>query len=191
MAELDFTPLGLDAQWPSRLWLDFLEGPTAGPFLGADLGHANDTAALYVCTYPRARFDAAFAGRTDADDPLREIAFTVTHQLINRVLAGSHDTGDGRSALMSSLVEYAKDQAAAYETWESARWRLDGLEIPARLIELSGWQSGFAVLDKEYVAVHCLGTDLRDITLSPVLDPAAYDFTFEDVTLPAVPPTAP
>lgn len=45
--------------------------------------------------------------------------------------------------------------------------------------------------DKEYVAVHCLGTDLRDITLSPVLDPAGYDFTFDDVTLPAVPPTAP
>jgi len=193
MAELDFIPWGLDVQWPSRLWLDFLEGPAAGPFWGVDLGHANDAAALYVCTYPRARFDAAMAGRAGVDDQLREIAFTVTHQLINRVLAGSRVTGDEHAALRSRLRQHAKEQAAAYETWESARWQIaagesTSREIPARLIELSGWQSGFAVLDEEYVAVHCLGADPRDITLSQVLDPAAYDFTFDDVKHPSTPP---
>ena len=69
---VDFTPWGLEATWPSRRWLELVDGRRDGPPKGVWLGHASESAMVLVCTYPRPRFDAEMPG-TGAD-LVRELA---------------------------------------------------------------------------------------------------------------------
>ncbi len=52
-AAIDFAPWGLDADWPSRCWLEPIYGRRrrARP-QGVRLGHASDAAMVLTCTLP-------------------------------------------------------------------------------------------------------------------------------------------
>jgi hypothetical protein len=159
------------------------------------LGHASESAVLYVCTYPRSRFDTVMT--QTGDSPLREVACAVTHQMVNRVLTQAGVTGPQRDSLRRVAVHYAENRAAAYQSWQTAGWHVitaepAGGEIPARITSLAGWQSGFAATADSYIAAHGYGTTLDDISLRPVLDSAVYGFAFVDAVLPQnVPPSVP
>jgi hypothetical protein len=81
---IDFTPMGLDADWPARRWLELINGRHDKPARGVRLGHANDSAMVLTCTYPRARFDDEVSAT--GSDPVREIAHETTYSQINLVL---------------------------------------------------------------------------------------------------------
>lgn len=117
---IDFVPWGLDATWPSRRWIELVDGRRDGPPKGARLGHASESALVLVCTYPRPRFDAEMPG-TGAD-LVRELAFESTFALINFAL---HQIKGGErrpEGLVGSLVSYANQQADRYPDWGTAYW---------------------------------------------------------------------
>ena len=117
---VDFTPWGLEATWPSRRWLELVDGRRDGPPKGVWLGHASESAMVLVCTYPRARFDAEMPG-TGADH-VRELAFEATFALINFALHQVKVPGRRPEGLVGSLVSYASLQADRYQDWGTAHW---------------------------------------------------------------------
>jgi hypothetical protein len=119
-AAIDFVPWGLEAAWPSRRWLEPVDGRRDGPPRGVRLGHASDSALVLVCTYPRARFDAEMPG-TGAD-LARELAFEATFALINFALHQIRVPGRRPEGLVGSLVSYANQQADRYLDWGTTHW---------------------------------------------------------------------
>lgn len=184
---VDFVPEGLDGRWPSR-WLDFLEGPSTGPFYGVFLGHASTSATIYVCTYPRSRFEAEMTPPTDGD-PLRELAFNSVHHMINRVIAQVGLAGTQRDSLTRLLTQYSNSRATEYQAWGTVKWHVTTAEsaaeeIDARTTSLADWQAGFAVAGDIYVSVASYGIALDNISLVPVFDSTVYGFSFDDARLP-------
>ncbi len=179
---LDFVPYGAAGSLPSaHRWLEFLEGPSAGPPTGIMLGHASESALLFVSTYPRSRFDAAMAP-DDKKRQLQEVAFSVTHRLINCVLVELALHGDERSRLIRSLARFADEQAVNYRGWSSDRWQLKMTDeqsetADAFVISLAGWQARFTAAHPYlYIAAHAYGADLAELALSPVTETSAYNF---------------
>src|SRR6202050_168676 len=121
MPKIEFTPQGLDAQWPARRWLDFLDGPATGPPTGVWLGYADESASLYVETYPQPRFEAAMVRR--GDDPFREVALTATFQQINRILFQFRHRKTRRDDFVQHLKQYAEERAHEYPAWHRAQWQ--------------------------------------------------------------------
>jgi hypothetical protein len=187
-AAIDFVPWGLEAAWPSRRWQELVDGRRDGPRRGVRavrLGHANDSAMVLVCTYPRARFDAEMPG-TGAD-LVRELAFETTFALINLVLHQVKVPGRRPDGLVGSLVSYASLQADRYQDWGTTLWgmgheyagrRTDG--AVARTTALGGWRSGFSLADRDaYIVVHACGASLDQLLLTPVTDPSSYGLAAE------------
>jgi len=137
-AAIDFVPWGLEATWPSRRWLEPVDGRRDGPPRGVRLGHASDSALLLVCTYPRARFDAEMPG-TGAD-LVRELAFEATFALINFALHQIKVPGGRPAGLVGSLVSYASQQADRYLDWDTTHWGMD----PAGQAGAAAWPGQLA-----------------------------------------------
>ena len=191
MPAIDFIPMGIDAQWPSRRWLDFLEGPAAGPFWGIVLGYSSESVALYVGTHPRSRFDNEMA--RPGDDPVREIAFSAAHQMINRVLAGVDITGGKRSRLVTLLTQYSVKRAEEHQAWKTIRWSLPLAslatgEVRAKVTSLAGWNASFSLVGDRYITAVSYGIPLDDLAFTQVSDPVLYGFTLEDAELPVTIP---
>ncbi|MBO0833720.1 MAG: hypothetical protein J2P28_09095 [Actinobacteria bacterium] len=167
---IDFTPWGLDAEWPARRWIEPINGRPDEPIKGVRLGHADDSAMVLTCTYPRARFDAEVTAR--GLDPVREIAFETTYAQVNLALHQIRKPGERPEGLIGSLVDHASQEADRYSNWPAARWG----KHHARTIRLTVWQSGLSATDREaYVIVHACGFPLNDVRLTPVDDLSGYD----------------
>ena len=80
----DFTAWGLAADWPALRWIEPIHGRRGQPVRGVRLGHADDSAMVLTCTYPRARFDSE--AMACGFDPVREIAFETTYTQVNLAL---------------------------------------------------------------------------------------------------------
>src|SRR5271166_4586163 len=132
-AGIDFIPWGLDADWPSRRWLEPIHGRHGEAVRGVRLGHASTSAMVLTCTYPRNRFGEP-AAATQAE-PVREIAFETTYAQINLALHQINAPGDRPDGLIGSLVKYASQQADRYEEWHAALW---GSEAAATT-KLASW----------------------------------------------------
>jgi hypothetical protein len=188
MPQIDFTLQGLDAQWPSRRWLDFLDGPASGPPTGAWLGNADESASVYIGTYPRARFDNRMVDR--GDDPLREVALSVTFQQINRILFQLRSRKSRRAGLIEALKQYAEDRAYEYPAWRTVQWQVTGTkdqaggQLQAYRTTLAGWESGFAAMAGSYVAAQAYGMTLDNLRIKPVLDSSAYGFSLDNAQMP-------
>lgn len=164
-----FVPLGLDADWPARRWLEAIHGRRHEPAHGARLGHASDSAMVLTCTFPRARFKEIYAS---GSDPVRELAFETTYAQINLALHQIKGTGERPDGLIGSLVRYANQQANRYRDWPTALWET---EAAASTTALASWQSGFSVdYPDVYVIVHACGIGLDQISLAPVEDLSRY-----------------
>jgi hypothetical protein len=178
----DFVPWGLDADWPSRRWLEPLCGRRDESVRGVRLGHASDTAMVLTCTYPRARFD----DEVDAanSDPVRELAFETTYTQINLALHQIRAPGARPDGLVGSLVRYASQQADRYRDWPGADW---GGEA-ASTTGLASWQSGFSLAYPEvYVIVHACGTGIDQLRLIPVgADVPGYDLSQDPLEIGAM-----
>lgn len=169
---IDFTALGLAADWPSLRWIETLYGRRGHPALGVRLGHAGASAMVLISSYPRARLDeeAAACGF----DPLREIAFETTYTQVNLVLHQITDHAARPDGLIGSLVGLARQQADRYREWSVTRW--SGKE--ARTVGLASWQSGFSAAWPEfYVTVHACGVGIDDIELTDAGDLSDYEFS--------------
>src|SRR5271169_5268562 len=81
---IDFVPWGLDADWPSRRWIEPIPGRRADRSKGVRLGHASNSAMVLTCTLPRDHFDAEL--NSAGADRVREIAFETTYAQINLAL---------------------------------------------------------------------------------------------------------
>src|ERR1700753_2094770 len=112
---IDFVPFGLDADWPSRRWMEPVSGRRDQRLRGVRLGHASSSAMVLVCTYPRDRFDGEVLAT--AADPVREIAFETTYAQINLALHQIRSPGARPEGLIGSLVRYAGQQADRYREW--------------------------------------------------------------------------
>jgi hypothetical protein len=187
-AAIDFVPWGLEAAWPSRRWLEPVDGRRDGPPRGVRLGHASDSALVLVCTYPRFRFDAEMPG-TGAD-LVRELAFETTFALINFALHQIKEPGGRPAGLVGSLVSYANQQADRYLDWGTTYWGMASNGPPgpaawpgqavARTIGLGGWRSGFSIANADaYIVVHACGVSLDHLLLTPATDPSAYGLEAE------------
>ena len=187
MPKINFTLQGLDAQWPSRRWLDLLDGPAVGPPTGVWLGNASESASLYIGTYPRTRFDPRMVD--EGDDPLNEIALSVTFQQINRILFQLRLRRDGRAGLVRALKRYAEERAHEYRVWRLAEWQATSAQdqtsrhLRAHVTTLAGWESGFATTECSYIAAHAYGMTLDNLRITPVLDSSAYGFNAESVQM--------
>jgi hypothetical protein len=167
---IDFIPWGLDASWPTRCWLEPIFGRRNEPPRGLRLAHASDTAMVLVCTHPRARFDVEIASA--GADPIRELAYETTFTLINLVLHQIRVPGERPEGLVSSLMQFATQQANRHREWATTHW---GLEA-ASIIGLAGWQSGYTLAYPEsYVIVHACGIDNDTIRLQQVRDFSPYE----------------
>jgi hypothetical protein len=162
---IDFVPSGLDADWPSRRWVEPIYGRGGELVKGVRLGHASDSAMVLTCTFPRAQFedeDSALGA-----DPAREVAFETTYAQINLALHQIRTPGARPDGLIGSLVRYASQQADRYRDWPGTHW---GAE-PARTTRLASWQSGFSVAYPEvYVIVHACGVGIDRLRLKAVGD---------------------
>lgn len=162
---IDFVPWGLDADWPSRRWLEPVHGRRADLARGVRLGHAGDSAMVLTCTFPRARFDEQY--RASGTDPIREIAFETTYAQINMALHQIRTPGERPDGLIGSLVRYASQQADRYRDWPGTHW---GAEA-ASTTRLASWQSGFSLAYPDvYVIVHACGVGIDEVELKPVDD---------------------
>lgn len=171
-AVIDFIPWGLEAAWPSRRWLELIDGRRDGAPRGTRLGHASDSAMTLVCTFPRDRFDAEVSG-TGAD-PVRELAFEATFALINLALHQVRAPGARPDGLIGALVSYANQHADRYLDWGTAHWGIES----ARTTALAGWQSGFSLAYPDaYVVVHACGVSIDQLRLFPVADLARYELS--------------
>ena len=160
MSAIDFVPMGLDADWPTRRWIEPVAG-RGGVVRGIRLGHASPTAMVLSCTYPRARFD------DDVDpacsDPVREVAFETTYTQINLALHQIRTPGSRPDGLIGSLVRYASQQADQYRDWPIAKWGAD----MARTTSLASWQSGFSLDNPDaYVILHACGIGIDGLRLT-------------------------
>jgi len=178
---LDFVPLGLDATWPSRCWIEPVRGRMHAPLRGIRLGHASDAAMVLTCTFPRQRFDADVAG-TGAD-PLREIAFETTFGLVNLALHQIRVPGKRPDGLVGSLVQFANQQANRHSDWAVTQWG----ELEASVTRMAGWQSAFSVAHPDvYVIVHACGIDIDSVRLLPVEDIARYELAADPLEIGAM-----
>jgi hypothetical protein len=178
---IDFVPFGLDADWPSRRWLEVISGRRGEPVRGTRLGHASSSAMVLVCTYPRARFDEEVA--TSGSDPIREIAFETTYAQINLALHQIRSPGARPDGLIGSLVRYAGQQADRYKDWPSALWGAES----AATTRLASWQSGFCLAYPEaYVVVHACGVGLDRIRLTRAQDLSDYDVSADPLEIGAM-----
>jgi hypothetical protein len=168
-AAIDFSPWGLDADWPSRRWLELIHGRPGEAARGVRLGHASTSAMVLTCTYPRSRLGEEVVAT--GLDPIREVAFETTYTQVNLALHQIRTPGARPDGLISSLVRYASDQADRYREWPSAHW---GAEV-ASMTRLASWQSGFS-LDYEdvYVIVHACGIAIDQLELAQVSDLTDY-----------------
>ena len=178
---IDFVPFGLDAEWPSRRWLELISGRRGEPVRGTRLGHASSSAMVLVCTYPRGRFDDEVAA--SGSDPIREIAFETTYAQINLALHQIRSPGARPDGLIGSLVRYAGQQADRYKDWPSALWGAES----AATTRLASWQSGFCLAYSEaYVVVHACGVGLDRIRLTRAHDLSDYDVSADPLEIGAM-----
>lgn len=178
---IDFVPWGIDASWPSRCWVEPINGRRGQPSKGARLGHSNAKAMVLVCSYPRLRFDQEVA-RSGAD-PVRELAYETTFALVNLALHQIRVPGARPDGLVGSLVQFAGQQANRHRDWATTRW---GEEI-ASITGMAGWQSGFSLgYPDVYVVVHACGVDIGELQLKPVPDITGYDLTSDPLEIGAM-----
>ena len=167
---IDFVPWGLDADWPSRRWIEPIPGRSADRSKGVRLGHASNSAMVLTCTLPRDRYDAE-VGSTGTD-PVHEIAFDTTYAQINLALHQIRAPGARPDGLIESLVRYASQQANRYRDWPQTQW---GVEA-ACTAGLASWQSGFSLAyPGVYVIVHACGIAIEEIRLRQIEDLSDYD----------------
>jgi hypothetical protein len=160
MSAIDFVPWGLDADWPSRRWIEAVSGRD-GMIRGIRLGHASGSAMVLSCTYPRARFDDEVDPA--CSDPVREIAFETTYTQVNLALHQIRTPGTRPDGLIGSLLRYASQQADRYRDWATVSW---GAET-ASTTSLASWQSGFSLdYPDVYVIVHACGVDIEELRLT-------------------------
>ncbi|HTA08449.1 MAG TPA: hypothetical protein VK836_08070 [Streptosporangiaceae bacterium] len=182
MTAIDFAPFGLDADWPTRRWLEPVYGRRDELARGIRLGHASDSAMVLICTFPRARFD------DDVDatggDPVREIAFETTYTQINLALHQIRTAGARPDGLIGSLVRYANQQANRYRDWPISRWGAES----ASTTSLASWQSGFSLAYPDvYVIAHACGIGVDRLRLTPVEDSMpGYDHSADPLELGAM-----
>ncbi len=180
-AGVDFIPWGLEAAWPSQRWVEPIRGRCDDPPRGVRLAHASDTAMVLVCTYPRRRFDAEVA--SSSADLLRELAYETTYGLINLALHQIRVPGARPEGLVSSLVQFAYQQADRHRDWATAHW---GAEV-ASVIGLAGWQSGFSVGYQDvYIVMHACGMAVDGLVLQPVEDLSGYELCSDPLELGAM-----
>lgn len=166
----DFTAWGLDADWPALRWIEPISGRRGQPVRGVRLGHADDSAMVLTCTYPRARFDSE-AG-VCGFDPVREIAFETTYTQVNLALHQLREPAERPDGLVGSLVSHASQEADRYRDWPATRWG----EQDASTTRLASWQSGFTAADPAaYVIVHACGVPIEDVRLTTVRDLSGYE----------------
>jgi hypothetical protein len=166
----DFTAWGLDADWPALRWIEPINGRRGQQLRGLRLGHADDSAMVLTCTYPRTHFDAE--ARACGFDPEREIAFETTYTQVNLALHQMREPAERPEGLIGSLVSHASEGAANYRDWTAARWG----EQDARTITLANWQSGFTTDDPAaYVVVHACGVPIGDVRLTTFRDLSGYE----------------
>jgi hypothetical protein len=169
IAAIDFSPLGLVADWPSRRWLELIHGRHGEGIRGVRLGHASTSAMVLVCTYPRSSFGEP--GAAAMLDPIREIAFETTYAQVNLVLHQIRTTEARPDGLIGSLVRYASEQADRYQDWPNSHW---GTEVAATT-GLATWQSGFSLAFQDvYVIAHACGVHIDQLRLAAVIDLASY-----------------
>jgi hypothetical protein len=168
-ADIDFNPWGLEADWPSRRWLEPIYGRRGEIVRGVRLGHASTLAMVLTCTYPRIRFGEELTAA--GSDPIREIAFETTYTQINLALHQIKVPGARPDGLIGSLVRYASEQADRHAEWPRAQW---GTEV-ASTTKLASWQSGFSLAYRDvYVIVHACGIDIDQVRLMPAGDLSSY-----------------
>jgi hypothetical protein len=179
---IDFTPMGLDADWPARRWLEHINGRDSKPLRGVRLGHANDSAMVLTCTYPRDRFDDEVSAT--GSDPVREIAHETTYSQINLVLHQIRTPGARPDGLIGSLLRYAGQQASRYQEWPGAQWG----DESAITTSLASWQSGFSLAYPDaYVIVHACGVSIDDVRLTPTAeDLSGYDLSIDPMEIGAM-----
>ena len=177
----DLVPFGLDADWPSRRWLETINGRGEQPARGARLCHASSSAMVLVCTYSRAQFDAEIA--SSGIDPVREIAFETTYAQINLALHQIRSPGARPDGLIGSLVRYAGQQADRYRDWPGTLW---GAQTAATTT-LASWQSGFCLAhDDVYVIVHACGIEIDQVKLTRAHSLAGYDLSQDPLEIGAM-----
>ncbi len=165
MSAIDFVPWGLDADWPTRRWVEPIYGRRDELARGVRLGHASDSAMVLTCTFPRASFDDP--GSASDSDGIRELAFETTYTQINLALHQIRTPGARPDGLIGSLVRYASQQADRYRDWPGTHW---GAEA-AQTTKLVSWQSGFSLAYPDvYVTAHACGIGIDQLRLMPVGD---------------------
>jgi hypothetical protein len=170
ISAIDFTAWGLDADWPALRWLEPIHGRRGQPVRGLRLGHADDSAMVLTCTYPRARFDSE--AQACGFDPVREIAFETTYTQVNLALHQLREPAERPDGLVGSLVSHASQEADRHRDWPAAQWG----EQEARTTRLANWQSGFTAADPAaYVIVHACGVAIEDVRLTTVRDLYGYE----------------
>ena len=170
ISAIGFVPLGLDADWPSQRWIEFIGARPGLPARGVRLAYASEAAMILVCTYPRDRFDADVA--STSADPVFEIAYETTFTLVNLALHQVKAPGARPDGLVGSLMQFASQQAARHADWAATRWGHDA----ASIIGMAGWQSGFSLDYQDcYVVAHACGMGIDQLKLSPVQDLSSYD----------------
>lgn len=166
----DFMAWGLDADWPALRWIEPIYGRRGQPVRGVRLGHADDSAMVLTCTYPRTRFD--FEAKGCGADPVREIAFETTYAQVNLALHQIREPAERPDGLVGSLVNHASQEADRYRDWTAARWG----EQDARTTRLASWVSGFTATDPAaYVIVHACGVPIDDVRLTTIRDLSGYE----------------
>jgi hypothetical protein len=161
--------LGLDADWPSRRWLELIHGRRGDAIQGVRLGHASTSAMVLACTYPRSRLGEELAAT--GMDPIREVAYETTYAQINLALHQIKTPGARPDGLISALVRYASQHADRYQEWPTAHW---GDEV-ASTTRLASWQSGFSLAYPDvYVIVHACGIGIDPLRLAQVNDLSGY-----------------
>jgi hypothetical protein len=180
-AAIDFTPLGLDADWPDLRWLEPIHGHHDQPARGVRLGHASASAMVLTCTYPRSRFDDEVSAT--GSDPIREIAYETTYAQINLTLHQIKTPGARPDGLIGSLLRHAGLQANRYRDWPSAQWG----DEAASTTKLASWHSGFSVAYPDaYVIVHACGIGIDEVRLTPATDLASYDLSKDPLEIGAM-----
>lgn len=166
----DFTAWGLDADWPALRWIEPINGRLGQPARGVRLGHADDSAMVLTCTYPRERFDSE--ARACGFDLVREIAFETTYAQVNLALHQIREPAERPDGLVGSLLSHASQAADKYRDWSAARWG----EQEARTTKLASWVSGFTAADPAaYVIVHACGVPIDDVRLTTIRDLSGYE----------------
>lgn len=178
---IDFVPMGLEAAWPTRRWVEPIRGYAEDRPRGIRLGHASDSAMVLTCTFPRARFDAELGSA--ASGPVREVAFETTFALINLALHQIRVPGARPEGLVGSLMQFANQQANRHRDWATTQWG----DQDAAIIGMAGWQSGFSLAYPDvYVIAHACGVGIDSLQLQPVHDLSGYELTTDPLEVGAM-----